>query len=595
MHLRTKILIIIVISSNLLWADPIEDLLNNESESDQQSELVEQLEYYSHNKLNINKASIDELRIFFWLDESELESIISHRKSKKFDSIRDLKKLNIQDDKIDDLSIYIKFSQDYSLKFYHQNRIELMTKELEDQHPLKFIQKTDIRYNNFRWGFLNQKDPQESSFIDFYSYYAEYKNSNLHLILGKYRTYLGQGIILSNKLGISKSAAATGINFNQSDIFKPYTSSYESWEFQGLAAEYRKKFVNLAFWGSFNQLSANLSDGLITSFNDNGLHYEGTEKDNIDETVYGAISTFSFQNSKIDLYLLNQEFSHKFVSEENRYTAYGASFFLFRNFLPIFGEVANANDKLAFTIGSRWGNNILRQLIQFRSYPEGFPTWHGNPFSSSSNFSNENGFYYGITYAPLKKVKINAYFDIWKHPYPRYIEKMPTTNSDMLVQIEYKQSHNKFRLYYKYSQKENQVTLDESLICDTERTTYRFDLSQEIKPFTLKNRVEFSTEYLPTEKIWDCGKLFYSQLSYNNDKIQLIGRVAVYHSEVLLYMYENNVSGIMQNRILSGDGITSFFLLKAKILRQFELQFRISNELTKKDQMQFILQLIMKI
>jgi len=64
----------------------------------------------------------------------------------------------------------------------------------------------------------------------------------------------------------------------------------------------------------------------------------------------------------------------------------------------------------------------------------------------------------------------------------------------------------------------------------------------------------------------------------------------VYHSDVLHYMYEHNVDGIMQNSILKGDGAYSYFVMKYNILTNVELQFKVSDHWNRKDKMQIYLQ-----
>ena len=113
-----------------------------------------------------------------------------------------------------------------------------------------------------------------------------------------------------------------------------------------------------------------------------------------------------------------------------------------------------------------------------------------------------------------------------------------------------------------------------------------------MKPFTLQNRYEFCSEYLPNEKKWNKGELLYSQLVYKHKLLKLIGRLAVYRSKILLYMYENNISGIMQNRILSGDGVLFFVVGKLKLNNRIEIQGKVSDNLNKRDQMEFGFQLI---
>jgi len=487
---------------------------------------------------------------------------------------------------------YIRFEASPQLHFSYTTRLEISQKKMKNDNPLKLLQKLEMTYDNSRWGLVTQKDSGESNYLDYYSYFWEYTQPNLHLILGKYRINLGQGILFAPKLGISKSAVATSVSSNRSQLFRPYTSSYEIWEMQGAALEWQYRYLRLAAFGSFNQLTANLSDGVITSFDQTGLHLDPEQKHNVDEFVAGGIVTLHSTDSKIDFFLSRQYFDRPIINADNDYLAWGSSLYFLINEYPLFAEYCSADRKHAFLIGKKWGESKLRQLALYRYYQKDFPTWHGKPFAAQNNFDNENGLYYGLTYLPLPRLKINIYFDFWQHQQPRYLEKMPTSNSEQLLQTEYKLGQHSFRIHLQHKFKEKQINLEESLIRDLQRTTIRLDWLRELGNFSLKQRYELSSEYLSDEKIWQDGQLFFSQLQYKNSRVQLIGRIAVYRSDILLYMYENNVSGIMQNRILSGDGITTFLVGKFFWSDLFEVQMKISDNLSKSEEMKFTLQLI---
>ena len=107
-----------------------------------------------------------------------------------------------------------------------------------------------------------------------------------------------------------------------------------------------------------------------------------------------------------------------------------------------------------------------------------------------------------------------------------------------------------------------------------------------------KTRCELITEYLPEDKIHQSGILSYEEVKWVINKLTIIGQVSSYHSDVLHYMYEHNVDGIMQNSILKGDGFYSYIVLKYNIFDNIELQYKISDHWNKKDQMRIYLQVV---
>ncbi|MBT3754869.1 MAG: hypothetical protein HOG24_01175, partial [Candidatus Cloacimonetes bacterium] len=88
------------------------------------------------------------------------------------------------------------------------------------------------------------------------------------------------------------------------------------------------------------------------------------------------------------------------------------------------------------------------------------------------------------------------------------------------------------------------------------------------------------------------GILVYEEIKWKIEKLTLIGQISVYHSDVLHYMYEHNVDGIMQNSILKGDGAYSYFVFKYNIFKDIELQFKVSDHWNTKDKMRLYLQVI---
>ena len=170
---------------------------------------------------------------------------------------------------------------------------------------------------------------------------------------------------------------------------------------------------------------------------------------------------------------------------------------------------------------------------------------------------------------------------------------MATVGSEQFLQFELSSKTNNYRLTLKHRDKEKyKVVEDEGLIRNLEMTLLRIDWWQKISQIWLKTRCELKTEYLKNEKDHKKGILTYEQLKWKSEKLELIAQITAYYSDVLHYMYENSVDGIMQNSILSGDGIYSFFLIKYRILRNSEVQFKVSDEWFKKDKMRLYFQMV---
>ncbi len=596
--MRSKIILILFLLTAILFAEDSEEkIFSFEDETYHSTELSDLLQNIKKNPINVNTADEKELALIPWLSEKDIQKIILYRDSYKISKLEDLSEIGIDAVTINELKDYIKFRSAIDLKLKQTSRFEYHQPKQYLPSTLKYFQKTILTTNKYKFGFISQKDEGEKDPLDYYSYFLEYSQDKLlkKFLLGKYRLALGQGILFAPKLGISKSGAATSVPVKKFNPIKPYTSSYEIWELEGATANIEMSDFNIIPFFSKTALSANLDTlSCITSFNESGLHLDVEKKNNVKEMIYGLATKYSPADHSFGLNLSKINFDHNFgnPARKSEYSAISADFIINRNGFPTFGEIAYAQEKTAGVLGCKFGENELRHLLLFRYYQKDFPTWHGNPFSSQSRFDNEVGLYYGMTIIPMERTKINCYFDLWSFPKTRYFEKMPTVGSEQFIQVERKFDTNSLRFTIQHKDKEKYISLDEAKIRDFERTVIRTDWWHNINNFRFKTRCEFVSEYLANDNIHKSGILTYEEIKWKIDKFTLIGQVSVYHSDVLHYMYEHNVDGIMQNSILKGDGAYSYFVMKYNILTNMELQFKVSDHWNTKDKMRMYLQIV---
>jgi hypothetical protein len=255
------------------------------------------------------------------------------------------------------------------------------------------------------------------------------------------------------------------------------------------------------------------------------------------------------------------------------------------------GEIANADQKTAFLSYLKWGDSNIKHLILIRNYPAYFPTWHGKPFSSQSTFDNEKGIYYGLE-TKIHQFKINAYFDVWRYPETRYFEKMPTVASEEFLQIETKSKTQKWTFSVNHKNKEKYKTLeDESKIRNFQRTVLRTDWWHYFDNISLKTRFEYASEYYQDEKVFQKGTLISQLVKFHFSNLELAAQIALYHANVLHYMYEYSMDGQMENAVLSGDGIYSYLLVKYLIIKNLKIQFKISDRWNEKNYLKAGLQI----
>lgn len=580
--------------------DSEEKLFILEDETFHSNELSELLQYYQKNPIEINFASTDIFSQLPWLSEDDIASIINYRKDKLIKNRNNLSESGLNSITIDEILPYISFSKKRSKHLYSRTYFSYQNKYKDELYPYKTYQKVQYIFPNFSLGGQIQKDVAEANYADFSSYYFSLHNYRFidKIIVGKYKIAFGQGLLFSPALGTRKTSATTSVPHKKYFKISPYTSTFEMWDLQGTVVSLRHKNFYFVPFYSHTHYDGIFSDGKLTSFNLTGLHSDLTKKDNVRNQLFGFSSCY--RNN--DITIGTVYYSEKYIPKNSQYSTltsennFSLFFDITKEDLSFFGEFAGNKNKYPhnFIIGLKLSEDKFHQLLLYRNYEGSNSYFHAKPFAATSTPENEKGIYYGITYTPFSKFKLSSYFDIWRHDKPRYFEDMPTTGNDQLLQMEYQFSNQVFRFLYKRKQKEIYKSFAETAkITTSKRETFRFDWIQPIiSNLHLKSRFEISLEGYDEFAKYTKGMLTTQQFIFKQDKFQVVFANVFYDSDILLYLYEYSVDGIMRNSILSGDDIFSYFLMKWQFNQYQELQFKISEKWYETKSQEIWLQLI---
>jgi len=424
----------------------------------------------------------------------------------------------------------------------------------------------------------------------------EFFKNDLHTVVGKYRLSWGLGLAFASKLGFSKTAQTSYTKIKHQNYISPYTSSYEIWDLQGAAAEYLRGKFKITSFASFSQLSANLENERITSFNSSGMHLNSVEKNNVNEQLFGMAVDYTSAEFKIGGLAVYDKFDKTFYDENlnSKYSLISAHMVNDRLGFPLFAEIATAVDKLAAVGGMRFGSSRFKNLLVVRYYPKNFPTWHGKPFSEKSNFDNEQGIYYGLKFYPIPKLKINFYFDVWKHAKTRYWEKMPTSGNEQFVMLNYRYKQHSWQAALKNSFEDKYKSVaGVSKIREVCSSSFSLKWRQNVNSYlTCDSYGKLVNEYLSQSHIHERSFLFYQQVRFQKNALDIITRLSTYYGDIPVYVYENNVDGIMQNRACSGEGLYAFVVCSWQAVKYLELQAKYFDYLEKKDKTELYFQIL---
>jgi hypothetical protein len=475
----------------------IEKLIENSESTIDYTDLQAQFEYYYDNKLNLNKITDYELRQLIFLKQSEVLSIINHKKLYgDFENIYELQAIaNLSDESIFFLKHFVTVTEgNKQLKlseikeigkteivFQHENDFEQRagynTEALKAQNkqyylgsPYRYVLRAKQKIGkNIDIGFNAEKDAGEQFFngnqksgFDFYSAQIQIKNvwRFKQIIIGDYQANFGQGLTFGSGLSARKSAYVLNVNRYFQSI-RPYRSINEFEFMRGAAINYDFKSWQVVGFVSNKKINTNFQnadtnqintlDG-FTGFNATGLHRTANEiadKENVTQTIIGVHIQKDLKLLQLGFTGIKTNYSSPFLPSNNLYQKYnftgselingGIDYKLTLGNALLSGEVSVSNNgAIAYT------HSLLMALDQkldicllYRNFDRNYQVTYNNPFAENSDGRNETGLYFGLSYKPKKAILFNQYIDFYQSKWLRFLVDAPSKGVDFLNELQY--------------------------------------------------------------------------------------------------------------------------------------------------------------
>ncbi len=445
-------------------------------------------------KININKASYDELMLGGLFSDIIASSIVSYRKNfGDFKSVFELQSIYGMD-REGFLAVlpYITVTEDTkNLKTFknllfdgkHQilSRYRLPIEKangyskdtLGNSKYLGNNQAVLLRYrytysNLLSYGFTIEKDGGEKlwnkdikSKFDYFSGHLYLSQRKwLHaLALGDFQANWGQGLVSWQGYGIGKGGDPIRIKRNGRTL-QPHASANEILFYRGIGSTIKIKNIYITGILSYRKRDANvlttdtLEDDLdnISSLQTSGYHRTTSElEDRNSVKVLNAGSRIQWRGSRLNIggNFLYTRMSKSLQSSDDLYNKYdfrGKTLFngsldysyLFNKW-HIFGEAALNNNDYGFAIVN---GAMVKPMpgvalsILHRYYSPKYYSLYADGFSENSTPSNENGLYIGTTFSPIKNFKVESYFDFFIFPWMKFgVDKAKTNGIDIYTQV----------------------------------------------------------------------------------------------------------------------------------------------------------------
>lgn len=530
---------------NIQTGDVLEQIVESEDASDfDYDTFLEYLDFLKRNPINLNTASLTDLRTTRLFTEAQVRDLLQHIKYYgpllNIYELQTISTFSMQDiyrilpyitiekgntAKIENLlsefsggkyQVYFRTSTIVQQQRGYSGDSTLSSPYLGDNYRMY----TRFRYaykNKLSYGITAEKDPGESfgdtyqpNGYDFYSAHFFMRSNGFlkALALGDYEVRIGQGLTILNGFGLGKSVYSLAVR-RSGPVLDPYTSVDENRFLRGAAATIGSDNLQLTLFGSYKKIDANVSavdsanfeePAEISSINYTGLHRtlnELSDKDAIDETIAGADLTYynplftfgvSGNYSKFSVPLQKDISPYEIFDFNSDALLNVAAHYsvLLRNNL-FFGETAMSDNKKIATI-----NGLIISVdpkvdlsLVYRYYDRAYQSIYANAFAENSTPQNEQGMYAGFEIRPKRAFKLSGYLDMYKNPWLEFDADAPAVGSDILGQITY-QPNKILQMYLRFK---TEVT---SLNADSE---FQGDVPHDIMTDVVKQNIRWHIDY----------------------------------------------------------------------------------------------------
>lgn len=591
--LITILLLIVVVSSaqnqvvTRITEDFLESLGENLGDESDVQEILDELEQYRQNPINLNRATFDELLNLPLLSEDRARNLIAYRdQTGTIFSIYELVAVDgFSAEFLQKLEPFVRFDESLIEATKHLATTDMLTRvtrsfttETTDESkyegsPERFYFRMKHRINRLEFGYVGEKDPGEAFFKSSNKYGFDYNSAFANfgigkhddrLFVGDYHVRFGLGLVAWQGFSMGKSAETTQISRTQQGI-RSYASTDENQFFRGMSGKFQWHQLSFYPFVSIHQLDANVDSlngqSYFGAFQTSGYHRTSSEIDNersVSQIVSGGHITYSFGQWAFGTTLVYTRFNvfmdrtddpyNQFLPEGKSFVAGSFDWKGTYRKMYFFGETAfsgNLGKAIVAGIMTKPAQNAELSIV-YRNFGKTYFSFFSNAFSESSRINDEQGLYLGLKIFPAAHWTLQGYADLFRHRWLKYTTAAPSEGNEFLLQVSYSPSRTT-SYYLRYFQEDKEQRLidgrlryNESQLIRRIRLNFSRDLSEQ---FGIKSRIEFSTySKASTEK----GMVILQDFDFKplNNAFALNGRLAYFSTDGYnsrLYAYENDL------------------------------------------------------
>ncbi len=471
--------------------------------------------------------------------------------------------------------------------------------------------------NRLRFGFTAENDAGEAFFtgsnkhgFDFYSAHLFVQNASpvlQTLALGDYSARMGQGLLLQTRFAAGKTAETTSIARGGGRI-GPYAAFGEAFFLRGAAATINLgKHWEITALASYRRRDGNITapadttdqdfpDVAFTALQLSGLHRTPTEIEDenaIQEWVGGIAATHKWKNGQVSVNGLHIRYDkpwqpptalhRKFVFQGDRLSGLSIDYNWRQRNWYAFGEIARSDNGGMATLNGLLfaADRRVTLAVLHRSLGRDYQSVYAAPFAETSGASNEQGLYLGADVRFGRTWQINAYADVWQHPWLRFGVNAPSRGSEYLGRIIWnpKRGVSVYALWF-MEVKERNGTGETTGLVENRRSRLRLHASYKVgSGVELRSRIEWTGfEALPQPR--SRGYLAYQEAVVRPLGSPVSGtvRFVIFDTQdydARVYTFENDLFAAISIPGFAGRGSRYFLNLNWRVNDWFRLEARV--------------------
>ena len=468
-------------AQQLSWEGFLDELTEEQAEMDEEqtdewSMFIEELEFLHQHPLDLNRATSDELRRLFFMDDALAQAILDYRS--RYGAFRSLGELMLIRE-VDWHTRQLLYLFTYVGDAPSPDQVKLGKDTLHHDVLARLSFPAYKRdgwtwarglASHWRWGVTYgshiqaglraETDAGEPMFTrrikgwDAMGGFVQMRGVKWvdAAIIGDYKLHFGEGLVASNAYQFGKTSR---VRLRMRNQVRPHQSSDEYNFMRGAAASFHlgKDWTLTAFY-SWRQLDATIQDdNTIHSLTTSGLHrtdHELEQRHALTGHTSGGHIAWQHQQWQVGASGLYQYYNHQ-LSRGNalyqqiapvgyQFGAFSVDYGYSRYPLYIHGETArsiNAGPDSWATLNQlawRMGATTQLTVIQ-RFYGKYYFSPYANGFSENSRVQNESGVCVLFDAERIGPISLSTFADLFFSPWPRYTMSRASRGGEGMLQL----------------------------------------------------------------------------------------------------------------------------------------------------------------